>query len=216
MDYGRLAFFLTARTLLSIAGKFGHPHLTSSIRKGGAIRQRGRSGLHALFGLALIGLMGLLTGCPSKAPGFLNVEVHATNTNRCDDGIKVEVELDASAFSRAPEQNWVWVGPGQVGGLMWMDSAYDNKLPQGPITITAWCMRTGGQAPGKSVREFNLGDYVESRGVVNTTFVIRDMSNDPDTVSYPGYTEVMPPAPSIFEWHEWCELGVPGDCLDIE
>ncbi len=163
-----------------------------------------------------MGLAGLLAGCPSKAPGFLNVEVRATNTDRCDDGIKVEVSLDTSAFSRGPEKNWIWLKDGQIGGLMWMDDPYDNQLPSGPITITAWCMRTGGQAPGKSVREFNLGDYVKNRGVVSTTFVIRDMSTDPDTVSYPGYTEVVSPAPGIFDWHEWCELGVPGDCTDIE
>ncbi len=158
-------------------------------------------------------LAGLLAGCPSKAPGSLNIEVHATNTDRCDDGIKVEVELDASAFSLVPEQNWAWVRPGKVGGLMWMDSAYDNKLPQGPITITAWCMRTGGQTPGKSVRVFNLDNYEASwGGVLDAGFVVRDMSADPDTTSYPGYTEVTSPAPSIFDWEEWCDLGVPGDC----
>ncbi len=168
---------------------------------------------------ALVGLMlaGLLAGCPGKAPGFLNIEVHATNIERCDEGIKVEVELDASAFSLAPEQNWVWVRPGKVGGLMWMDSAYDNKLPQGPITITAWCMRTGGQTPGKSVRVFNLDNYEASwGGVLDAGFVVRDMSADPNTASYPGYTEVTSPAPSIFDWEEWCDLGVPGDCTDIE
>ena len=168
---------------------------------------------------ALVGLVlaGLLAGCPSKAPGSLNIEVHATNTERCDDGINVEVELDASALSLAPEQNWVWVRPGKVGGLMWMDSAYDNKLPQGPITITAWCMRTGGQTPGKSVRSFRLEDYIwSSNRVLVAKFVVRDMSADPDTTSYPGYTEVTAPAPSIFDWEEWCDLGVPGDCTDIE
>ena len=162
-------------------------------------------------------LVGLLAGCPSKAPGWLNIEVRATNTDRCDDGIKVEVDLDTSALSLAPEHNWVWIRPGQVGGLMWMDSAYDNKLPQGPITITAWCMRTGGHAPGNSVRSFRLEDYIwSSNRVLVATFVVRDMGSDPDTTSYPGYTEVTTPAPSIFDWEEWCDLGVPGDCTDVE
>ena len=176
-----------------------------------------RKKLGLLTGLVLLGLAGLLAGCPSKAPGFLNVEVHVTNTERCNDGIKVEAELDTSAFSRGPEKNWIWLKDGQIGGLMWMDDPYDNQVPGGPIKITAWCMRTGGQAPGKSVRVFNLDDYEAPwGGVLDATFVIRDMSADPDTAAYPGYTEVVSPAPSIFDWHEWCELGVPGDCSDIE
>jgi len=173
------------------------------------MRVSGQSGarayalLRALFGLALVGLAGLLAGCPSKAPGFLTVEVHATNTERCDDGIKVEAELDTSAFSRGPEKNWIWLKDGQIGGLMWMDDPYDNQVPGGPIKITAWCMRTGGQTPGKSVRVFNLDDYEAPWGVLSARFVIRDMSADPDTAAYAGYTEVVSPAPGIFTSQEW-------------
>ncbi len=170
-----------------------------------------------------------LTACPSKAPGHLGVRIFATNTDRCDDGIKVEVEFGASGLSDGPADhvpedenvygggsNWLWVKPGKTGGLGWNDDPYDRILPGGPVTITAWCMRTGGQTPGKSVREFNLDDYRKPYGILMAVFIVRDMSADPDTANYPGYTEVMTPAPSIFDWEEWCDLGVPGDCMDIE
>jgi len=188
----------------------------------------GRPG-YPLLAMLLVLAAGLLTGCPSKAPGFLMIEIYATNTDRCDDGIKVEVEFNTDGLTQGPPNsipedeyvygggsNWLWVKPGKMAWIGWTDDPYDHVLPSDPIIITAWCMRTGGQAPGKSVREFNLGDYVKNRGVVSTTFVIRDMSADPDTAAYAGYTEVVSPAPSIFDWHEWCELGVPGDCMDIE
>ena len=183
------------------------------------------------LGILALVLAGLLTACPSsKAPGAFTLLIYATNTDRCDDGIKVEVELDKTGLSRGlpetvPEDenvyggssNWIWVKPGKTGGLGWYDDPYDHILPGGPVTINAWCMRTGGQAPGKSVRVFDLDDYEAPwDGVLNADFVVRDMSADPDTVSYPGYTEVVTPAPGIFDWGEWCDLGVPGDCTDIE
>jgi len=183
-----------------------------------------------ILGLVFIGLAGMLAGCPSKAPGHLRNEIRATNTDRCDDGIKVEVDLNTVGLSQGPPEsipeseyvygggsNWLWVKPGKVAYIGWIDDPYDGVLPGGPITITAWCMRTGGQAAGKSVRVFNLDDYEAPwGGIVDAGFVIRDMSADPDTSTYTGYTEVTSAALSIFDWDEWCNLGVPGDCMDIE
>jgi len=180
-----------------------------------------------LLGLALV---GVLAGCPSKAPGHLRVEIRATIPDRCDDGVKVELDFDKAGLTQGPPaglpendvvygggSDWIWVKPGKKAWLGWVDDPYDRVLPGGPITITAWCMRTGGQAPGKSVRSFRLEDYVwSSTHVLVATFVVRDMSFDPDTASYPGYAEVTTPAPSIFDWEEWCDLGVPGDCTDVE
>ena len=172
----------------------------------------------------------ILTACPqTKAPGHLGIEVHGTNTTRCDDGLKVEVEFNTSGLSDGPAPsvpenenvygggtNWVWVKPGKTSGIGWFDDPYDSALPGGPMTVTAWCMRTGGQSPGKSVREFNLDDYQKPYGILMAVFIIRDMGTDPDTSAYPGYTEVVSPAPGIYDWEEWCDLGVPGDCLNIE
>jgi len=189
------------------------------------------SALRALAGLVLIiVLAGLLAGCPSKAPGHLRIEIRATNTDRCDNGIKVEVDLNTAGLSQGPPEsipeseyvygggsNWLWVKPGKVAYIGWIDDPYDRILPSGPLAITAWCMRTGGQAPGKSERTFDLNKYIwNSTHVLVATFTIRDMSADPDTSTYAGYSEVTSPAPSIFDWDEWCQLGDPGDCSDIE
>ena len=179
---------------------------------------------------ALLGLLTLgLSACPqTKAPGSLGFGIYATNTERCDDGLKVEVEFNTSGLSDGPAPsvpedenvygggaNWLWVKPGKVGWMRWMDDPYDRVVPGGTLRITAWCMRVGDD-PGKSNRSFSLGDYIEPSGVIATDLMVRDMSTDPDTASYPGYTEVITPAPSIFDWGEWCNLGVPGDCSDIE
>ena len=194
-------------------------------RRGGV-----RAVLRMLFGLALLGLAGLLAGCPSKAPGHLRIVIHATNTDRCGDGIKVEAVFDDAGLTQGPPasipenddiygggSNWIWVKPGKRAWVGWYDDPYDRILPGGPMTVSAWCMRKGGQAPGKSVRGFGLTDYVwGSAQVLAGTFVVRDTSADPDTSAYAGYSEVVTPAPSIFDWEEWCDLGVPGDCMDIE
>ena len=188
------------------------------------------SALRALAGLALIVLAGLLAGCPSKAPGHLRIEIRATNTDRCDNGIKVEVDLNTAGLSQGPPEsipeseyvygggsNWLWVKPGKVAYIGWIDDPYDGVLPGGPIAITAWCMRTGGRSPGESVRMFNLDDYEASwGGIIDAGFVVRDMSADPDTSTYAGYSDVTSPAPSIFDWDEWCQLGDPRECSDIE
>ena len=120
---------------------------------------------YPLLGALLLLVAGLLTGCPSKALGSLGVGIYATNTERCDDGIKVEVEFNASGLSDGlasyvPEEenvygggaNWVWVKPGKTAG--WAGSTIpttaDSTLPGGPVTVSAWCMRTSGQSPGKA------------------------------------------------------------------
>ena len=141
----------------------------------------------------------------------------------------MEVEFNTSGLSdgpapSAPEDenvygggtNRVCVKPGKTSGIGWFDDPYDSTLPGGPMTVTAWCIRTGGQSPGKSVRAFNRDDYQKPYGILMAVFIIRDMSTDPDTASYPGHTEVITPAPCIFNWGERCHLGVPGDCSDIE
>lgn len=179
---------------------------------------------------AVLGLLAFgLTACPqTKAPGSLGIGIYATNTERCDDGLKVEVEFNTSGLSDGPAAsvsedenvygggaNWLWVKPGKVGWMRWVDDPYDRVVPGGTLRITAWCMRVGDD-PGMSNRSFSLADYIEPSGVIATDFMVRDMSADPDTSAYPGYTEVVSPAPSIYDWEEWCDLGVPGDCSDIE
>lgn len=170
-----------------------------------------------------------LTACPqTKAPGSLGFGIYATNTERCDDGIKVQVEFNTYGLSKGPAANvpedknvygggadWLWVKPGKVGWMRWTDDPYDRAVPGGALRITAWCMRVGKES-GRSERIFSLDSYVMSNHVLGAIFVVRDMSADPDTTSYPGYAEVTTPAPSIFDWEEWCDLGVPGDCTDVE
>ena len=166
-----------------------------------------RSAVLALLGL---GLAVALTACPGGVVslGGLLVEVNATNTDRCDDGMKVVVEgiqeewgLDGPVYPgkgteelRALGPNWIWVEPGHADGSYWEVPVNSpaSKNPEGKqITVKAYCMRKDAE-PGLSQRTFALADYMVTRGsnrILEMELTVRDSGSDPDyTVTPPGLT----------------------------
>jgi len=160
------------------------------------------------LGILALVLAGLLTACPGGVVswGIVNIDINATNTNRCDDGVKVVVEgiqpewefgealLSDNVRESGP--NWVWIKPGQWGAITW--DVFINspavKQPEGKeITVKAYCMRTSAQ-PGLSQRTLALADYIVRRGmpaynVLEMHVQVRDSGSDPDyTVTPPGLT----------------------------
>jgi len=137
--------------------------------------------------------------------GVLDVGANATDTDRCDDGIKVVVEgiQEEWGFSepiygdtgndlRAQGPNWVWVEPGHAGGIKWEVplSAPATKSPEGKqITIKAYCMRKEAE-PGLSQRSFALVNYMVKRGfnkLLEMELTVRDSGTDPPyVVTTPG------------------------------
>jgi len=160
------------------------------------------------LGILALVLAGLLTACPGGvlAWGRVVIDIDATNTNRCDDGVKVVVEGIQTEWEfgeallsdnvRESGPNWVWIEPGYAGSLQWkppLDSPA-VKQPEGKeITIKAYCMRTAAQ-PGLSQRTLALADYIVRRGmpaynVLEMDVRVRDSGSDPDyTVTPPGLT----------------------------
>jgi len=162
-----------------------------------------------VLGLVLVGLALGLTACPglnSLAYGIVGIDIDATNTDRCDDGMKVVVEgiqpeweFGEALFSdnvRESGPNWVWIEPGQWGAIQWQVSldSLAVKQPEGKeITVKAYCMRTSDD-PGLSQRSIALADYIVQRGlpaynVLEMDLYVRDSGSDPDyTVTPPGLT----------------------------
>jgi len=154
----------------------------------------------------LISLAFTLSACPEVVSwGAVFIEVKATDTTRCDDGIKVVVEgiqedwgLNGPLYEehiRDKGPNWVWVEPGQWGGIRWdvFVNAQASRNPQGKeITVKAYCMRTGGAEPGLSQRRFAIADYIVQRGknnLLKLTIQVYDSGSDPNyTVTPPGLT----------------------------
>ena len=162
-----------------------------------------------ILGLVLVGLAVGLTACPglnSLVYGKVLIEVDATNTDRCDDGMKVVVEgiqpewdFGEALFSdnvRESGPNWVWIEPGQWGAIKWqvpIDSPA-VKQPEGKeITVKAYCMRADSE-PGLSQRIFALADYIVRRGlpannVLEMYVRVHDSGSDPSyTLTPPGLT----------------------------
>jgi len=164
-----------------------------------------------LLHLAVLTLLGLglavaLTACPGGVVslGVLDVGADATNTDRCDDGVKVVVEgiqeewgfrgpsySDTSGF-RAKGPNWIWVEPGHWHSIQWevFVNAPASKNPEGKqITVKAYCMRKDAE-PGLSQRTFALADYMVTRGsnrILEMELTVRDSGSDPSyTVTPPG------------------------------
>jgi len=160
------------------------------------------------LGILALVLAGLLTACPGGVLswGVVNIEIDATNTDRCDDGVKVVVEgiqtewefveVHLSNNVRESGPNWVWIEPGYMGSIDW-DVPLDSpavKQPEGKeITVKAYCMRTAEQ-PGMSQRTLALADYIVRRGmpaynVLEMYVRVHDSGSDPDyTVTPPGLT----------------------------
>ena len=156
-----------------------------------------------------IALAAGLTGCPginSVTYGYLGIDVNAINSNRCNDGIKVAVEgidegwnLLGPTFGdgvRAKGDNWVWIEPGQTGGISWDVSvgSPSTTQPEGKrITVKAYCMRADSE-PGLSQRTLALADYIVQRGlpaynVLEMNLQVYDSGSDPDyTLTPPGLT----------------------------
>ena len=160
--------------------------------------------------LQVLLLVGL-TACPglnSLSHGVVDVGANATNTDRCDDGVKVVVEgiqeewefrgptySDTSGF-RAKGPNWIWVEPGHWHSIQWEVplSAPASENPEGKqITVKAYCMRKEAE-PGLSERSFALSDYIKQVGlprynVLNMDITVSDSGTDPSyTVTPPGLT----------------------------
>jgi len=155
--------------------------------------------------VALAATVLVLSGCPltSPPPGYIGLFVNATNTARCDDGIKVELvgvqegwlrpgdELGEDSHLYGEGSYWIWVKPGKQSGTGWMTLDTLNKDPAGKtITVRASCMRTGGAEPGVSERAFDAGDLTAfGGGIVDKSFEIFDSGTDPNyTVTPPGVT----------------------------
>ena len=162
--------------------------------------------------LQVLLLVGL-TACPglnSLSYGVVDVGANATNTDRCDDGVKVVVEGiqeewgfptepyygDAGGDLRAKGPNWVWVEPGHWSGFHWdvPVGSPATKQPEGKqITVKAYCMRKEAE-PGLSERSFALSDYIKQVGlprynVLQMYITVSDSGTDPSyTVTPPGLT----------------------------
>jgi len=162
-----------------------------------------RSGKKVWLLLWLV-LLGLISGCCITSPplGGLVLDIVATETARCDDGIKVVVEgiqedwgFGTSFFfgnTRDGGSNWVWVEPGHTGVLQW-DVSTRSPAVKDPrekqLTVKAYCMRKNAE-PGLSQRTFRLEDYVQKTSCYDSlefSKVIADCGGDPSyTVTSPG------------------------------
>ncbi len=153
----------------------------------------------ALLALGAV-LTGLLTACPGGVVvGAIDIEVDASDTQRCDDGIKAVLEIEDGAIIDAAYNSgptpyiygmgsyWFWVKPGKIYQIPWQTTrAFDNNAANETFKVKAYCMRTQGE-PGLSEREFNAGDFVTEAGVVLAPIIIEDAGTDPSyTVSPPG------------------------------
>jgi len=145
-------------------------------------------------------LVGLLTACPGGVVvGAIDIEVDASNTQRCDNGIKAVLEIAGGsiidgAYNSGPTpyiygmgSYWFWVKPGKSYQVGWQTTrAFDSNAANETFKVKAYCMRTQGE-PGLSEREFNAGDFVTEAGVVLAPIIIKDEGTDPSyTVSTPG------------------------------
>jgi len=159
-------------------------------------------------GMLALGLAALLTACPGVVSlGHFGVDVIATNSERCDDGMKVVVEgigedweWGETLFNnlgdniRERGQNWVWAEPGKIAMIFW-DVPVGTPASENPegkqLTIKAYCMRKNAD-PGLSERAFKLSDYIAVRGgnkVLEMDLQVIDRGKDPDyTVTAPGLT----------------------------
>jgi len=146
-----------------------------------------------------------LTGCPflsSPAPGSISLEVSATNSDRCSDGIKAELVGVQEGWLRPGDtyqedeavygagNYWVWVKKGHIFMADWRTLDGLNNNPEGKlIVVRAYCMRSEGVEPGVSERAFNAGGFRTPGGVVDILITVTDTGSDPGyTITPPGMT----------------------------
>ena len=167
----------------------------------------------------LLALPALLAGCIlpcSPPPGSIYIKIDTVSTERCDDGIKVEVAINDSSGALVSDNddhgenecsygggvNWEWQKPGCIlDALIWTDTGYDNLVPSGTVTVKAYCMRKNAP-PGYSERSFVIDDYITDgpfHRFAGLAIGIMDTGTDPE------YT-VQSPAPEIMDYDRWCEF----------
>ena len=152
----------------------------------------------ALLALGLLLLMGL-TACPQVVVGWIDLDVNARTPSRCDNGIKVVLEIKEGAivdldYSIAETDliygsgnYWVWVKPGKrFEALFETTRAFDQNAENETFTVKAYCIRKNADS-GMSERTFDAGMFLTKAGVVSALIEVSDSGADPDyTVTPPG------------------------------
>jgi len=155
-----------------------------------------------LLTFALVSMLaGLLTACPQAVVGSIALVANARGATRCDDGIKVKLEIKEGALITDPYEPgetdeiygagayWAWVKPEQRFSLHFATTrAFDQNARNETFTVKAYCMRKNAE-PGLSERTFDAGMFLIEAGVVATEIMVSDTGTDPDyTVTSPGLT----------------------------
>ena len=146
-------------------------------------------------------LAGLLTACPQVVVGSIALVADARGVTRCDDGIKVVLEIKDGSIvddnystgetgaTYGTGDYWVWVKPGHSFTAVFQTTrAFDQNARNETFTVKAYCMRKNAE-PGLSERTFDAGMFLTEAGVVSAMVTAWDAGTDPDyTVTPPGPT----------------------------
>jgi len=152
-----------------------------------------------VLGMLALLLAGLLTSCPRVVVGWIDLTANATNSARCDDGIKAVIEVEEGSLIADPNDlgetdavygagaYWVWVKPRRRYTVGFQTTrAFNANAANKSFTVKAYCMRKNAD-PGMSERTFNADMFLTEAGVVDTMITAWDTGVDSEyTVTPPG------------------------------